>query len=298
MTLTFRVDEGGERLDSFLARRCPDLSRSRIQALTAQGHVTVDGGTTKPAARLRGGQTISLVVPPPAPSRLTPQAMDLHVMYEDSDLLVIDKPAGLVTHPAPGHPDHTLANAVLAHCPDLEGVGGEVRPGLVHRLDRDTSGLIVVAKNDAAQAGLSGQFKERAVSKAYLAAVTGYPEPERAVIDAPVGRHPRSRTRMAVVSTGREAVTEYDVLRRLRGYSLVEARPRTGRTHQIRVHLASVGHPVAGDAVYGRPAPGLDRHFLHASRLAFDHPRTGKRLEMKCELPDDLRAWLDAVGFV
>lgn len=296
MTLTFRVDEGGERLDSFLARRCPDLSRSRIQALTAQGHVTVDGGTTKPAARLREGQTISLVVPPPAPSRLTPQAMDLHVVYEDADLLVIDKPAGLVTHPAPGHPDHTLANAVLAHCPDLEGVGGEVRPGLVHRLDRDTSGLIVVAKNDAAQAGLSGQFKERAVSKAYLAAVTGYPEPERAVIDAPVGRHPRSRTRMAVVSTGREAVTEYDVLRRLRGYSLVEARPRTGRTHQIRVHLASVGHPVAGDAVYGRPAPGLARHFLHARRLAFDHPRTGRRLELECELPDDLRAWLDAVA--
>ncbi len=295
MTRTFRVDEGGERLDSFLARRCPDLSRSRIQALTADGCVTVDGGAAKPAARLREGQTVSLVVPPPAPSRLTPQAMDLDVAYEDADLLVIDKPAGLVTHPAPGHPDHTLANAVLAHCPDLEGVGGEIRPGLVHRLDRDTSGLIVVAKNDAAQAGLSGQFKERTVSKAYLAVVTGYPEPERATIDAPIGRHPRSRTRMAVVSTGREAVTEYDVLRRMRGYSLVETRPRTGRTHQIRVHLASVGHPVAGDAVYGRTAPGLDRHFLHAHRLAFSHPRTGKRLALESPLPSDLRAWLEAM---
>ena len=295
MTLTFRVDEAGERLDTFLAQRCPDLSRSRIQALTTEGCVTVDGAPSKPAARLRKGQTVSLVVPPPAPSTLVPQAMDLVVAYEDADLLVIDKPAGLVTHPSPGHPDHTLANAVLAHCPDLEGVGGEIRPGLVHRLDRDTSGLIVVAKNDAAQAGLSGQFKDRTVSKAYIAAVTGHPEAERAIIDAPIGRHPRSRTRMAVVTTGRDAVTEYDVLRRLRTYSLVEARPRTGRTHQIRVHLASIGHPVAGDAIYGRPAPGLERHFLHAHRLAFDHPRTGERLELESPLPNDLQAFLDSV---
>ncbi len=296
MTLTFRVDEGGERLDSFLAQRCPDLSRSRIQALTAEGCVTVDGSPAKPSARLRAGQAVSLVVPPPAPSTLVPQAMDLHVVYEDSDLLVIDKPAGLVTHPAPGHPDHTLANAVLAHCPDLEGVGGEIRPGLVHRLDKDTSGLIVVAKNDAAQTGLSGQFKDRTVSKAYLAAVTGHPEPERAIIDAPIGRHPRSRTRMAVVSTGRDAVTEYDVLRRLRGYGLVEARPRTGRTHQIRVHMASVGHPVAGDATYGHPAPGLERHFLHAHRLAFTHPRTGNRLKLESPLPKDLQTFRDSVS--
>ena len=297
MTLTFRVDEAGERLDTFLAQRCPDLSRTRIQALTTEGFVTVDGDSAKPAARLRQGQTVSLVVPPPAPSSLVPQAMDLHVVYEDSDLLVIDKPAGLVTHPAPGHPDHTLANAVLAHCPDLEGVGGEIRPGLVHRLDRDTSGLIVVAKNDTAQAGLSAQFKDRTVSKAYLAAVTGHPDPERATIDAPIGRHPRSRTRMAIVSAGRDAVTEYDVLRQLRGYSLVEARPRTGRTHQIRVHMASIGHPVAGDATYGRPAPGLDRHFLHAHRLAFDHPRTGNRLELESPLPKDLQTFLDSVAF-
>ena len=296
MTLTFRVDEAGERLDTFLAQRCPDLSRSRIQALTAEGFVAVDGAQAKPALRLRQGQTVSLLVPPPAPSTLAPQAMDLVVVYEDPDLVVIDKPAGLVTHPAPGHPDHTLANAVLAHCPDLEGVGGEVRPGLVHRLDRDTSGLIVVAKNDAAQAGLSAQFKDRTVSKAYLAAVTGRPEPERATIDAPIGRHPRSRTRMAIVATGREAVTEYDVLRRLRGYSLVEARPRTGRTHQIRVHLASIGHPVAGDVTYGKSAAGLDRHFLHAHRLAFDHPRTGKRLELESALPEDLRVWLETVA--
>ena len=296
MTLTFRVDEPGQRLDTFLAQRCPDLSRSRIQALTTDGCVTVDGSTAKPAARLREGQTVSLLVPPPAPSALVPQAMDLAVVYEDSDLLVIDKPAGLVTHPAPGHPDHTLANAVLAHCPDLEGVGGEIRPGLVHRLDRDTSGLIAVAKNDGAQTGLSSQFKDRTVAKAYLAAVTGHPEPDRAIIDAPIGRHPRSRTRMAVVSNGRDAVTGYEVLRRLRGYSLVEARPRTGRTHQIRVHLASIGHPVAGDAIYGKPAPGLDRHFLHACRLAFDHPRTGKRLELESALPEDLRTWLDTVA--
>ena len=296
MTLTFRVDEAGERLDTFLAQRCPDLSRSRIQALTTGGCVTIDGAPAKPSARLRQGQTVSLVVPPPAPSTLIPQAMDLPVVYEDSALLVIDKPAGLVTHPAPGHPDHTLANAVLAHCPDLEGVGGEIRPGLVHRLDKDTSGLIVVAKNDTAQTGLSAQFKDRTVSKAYLAAVTGHPEPERATIDAPIGRHPRSRTRMAVVSTGRDAATEYDLLRRLRGYSLVEARPRTGRTHQIRVHMASIGHPVAGDAIYGTPAPGLDRHFLHAHRLAFDHPRTGNRLKLESPLPKDLQSFLDSVS--
>ncbi len=295
MTLTFRVDEAGERLDTFLAQRCPDLSRSRIQALTTEGCVTVDGSPSKPAARLREGQTVTLVVPPPSPATLVPQAIDLVVAYEDPDLLVVDKPAGLVTHPAPGHPDHTLANAVLAHCPDLEGVGGEVRPGLVHRLDMDTSGLIVVAKNDAAQSGLSAQFKDRTVAKAYLAAVTGYPDPERAVIDAPIGRHPRSRTRMAIVTTGREAVTEYDVLRRLRGYALLEARPKTGRTHQIRVHLASIGHPVAGDATYGVPAPGLDRHFLHAHRLAFTHPRTGDRLELESPLPNDLQAFLHAV---
>ena len=298
MTLTFRVDEAGERLDTFLAQRCPDLSRSRIQALTAEGCVTIDGAPAKPAARLRQGQTVSLVVPPPAPSSLVPQAMDLHVVHEDRDLLVIDKPSGLVTHPAPGHPDHTLANAVLAHCPNLEGVGGEIRPGLVHRLDKDTSGLIVVAKNDTAQAGLSAQFKDRTVSKAYLAAVTGHPDTERAIIDAPIGRHPRSRTRMAVVSAGRDAITEYDVLRHLRGYSLVEARPKTGRTHQIRVHMASVGHPVAGDATYGRPAPGLDRHFLHAHCLAFDHPRTGNRLKLESPLPNDLQTFLDLYHFV
>ena len=296
MTLTFRVDEAGERLDTFLAQRCPDLSRSRIQALTTEGCVTVDGSLSKPSARLREGQIVTLVVPPPSPAALVPQAIDLVVAYEDSDLLVVDKPAGLVTHPAPGHPDHTLANAVLAHCPDLEGVGGEIRPGLVHRLDRDTSGLIVVAKNDAAQTGLSAQFKDRTVAKAYLAAVTGHPDPERAVIDAPIGRHPRSRTRMAIVTTGREAVTEYDVLRRLRGYALLEARPRTGRTHQIRVHLASIGHPVAGDATYGKPAPGLDRHFLHAHRLAFTHPRNRNRLELESPLPADLQSFLDAAS--
>ena len=255
----------------------------------------MDGSPAKPAARLRRGQTIRLVVPPPAPAGLAPQAMDLVIVHEDQDLLVVNKPAGLVTHPAPGHPDHTLANAALAHCPDLEGVGGELRPGLVHRLDRDTSGLIAVAKNDLAHAGLAHQFKERTVSKAYLAAVEGQPKPERAIIDAPIGRHTRNRKRMAVVSAGRDAVTEYRIARQLRGYSLVDVRPRTGRTHQIRVHMASIGHPVASDAVYGRPAPGLDRHFLHAYSLAFDHPRTGERLELECELPDDLRAFLDDI---
>ncbi len=293
MTLTFRVDESGGRLDVFLSQRCPELSRSRIQALIAEGHVTMDGAPAKSAARLRHGQTVSLFVPPPAATALEPQPMELVIVHEDEDLLVVDKPAGLVTHPAPGHPDQTLANATLAHCPDLKGVGGELRPGLVHRLDKDTSGLIVIAKNDNAHAGLSAQFEERTVSKEYLAVVAGCPEPERAVIDAPIGRHPRDRKRMAVVSTGRPSVTEYRVARRLRGYSLLDVHPRTGRTHQIRVHMASIGHPVAADVIYGRAAPGLDRHFLHARRLAFDHPRTGERLELECGLPDDLQAFLD-----
>jgi len=213
-------------------------------------------------------------------------------MYEDEDLLVVDKPAGMTVHPGPGHSAHTLVNAVLARCPDLRGVGGQGRPGIVHRLDKDTSGLIIVARNELAHLSLSRQLKERRVEKGYLALVHGHVEPPEGVIEAPIGRDPRHRKRMAVVEGGREARTGYRLARYLDSYTLVEVTPHTGRTHQIRVHFAALGYPVVGDGVYGRPSPVLGRQFLHAFRLAFRHPRTGEALRLEAPLPADLRAAL------
>jgi len=217
----------------------------------------------------------------------------LNVIFEDRDLIVVDKPAGLTVHPAPGHPDKTLVNAILALCPDLEGIGNAVRPGIVHRLDKDTSGLIVVAKNEKAHTCLAGQFKERRVVKSYKALVHGRLEPPEAVVDAPIGRHPVHRKRMAVVTTGRAAITRYRVVLYLPGYSLVEVSPSTGRTHQIRVHLAALGHPLAGDSTYGKRHPRLDRHFLHAHYLEFRLPSTGESMELSSVLPGDLQGFLD-----
>ena len=287
------VETGGERLDVFLAARCSDLSRSRIRRLIDDGHVTVDGRPGKASTRLTAGQTVTLEVPPPSPAELQPWHAPLSVVFEDEALIVIDKPAGMTVHPAPGNEDHTLANAVLAYAPDIEGIGGERRPGIVHRLDKDTSGLIVVAKNAHTHAHLSDQFKSREVSKVYLALVVGHPSPPEADIDAPIGRHPHDRQRMAIVSMGRPAITRYRVVTAYKRATLVEARPRTGRTHQIRVHLASVGHPVVGDAVYGRPVSRLPRQFLHAHRLAFRHPTSETFVKFTAELPDDLGSYLD-----
>ena len=255
--------------------------------------MTVDGRPAKASTRLAAGQTVTLDLPPPSPAELRPWDVPLSVVFEDDDLIVIDKPAGMTVHPAPGNEDRTLANAVLAHAPDIEGIGGERRPGIVHRLDKDTSGLIVVAKNERAHSRLSEQFKSREVSKVYLALVAGHPSPPEADIDAPIGRHPHDRQRMAVVSTGRPAITRYRVVTSYSRSTLVEARPRTGRTHQIRVHLASVGHPVVGDTTYGRPVEGLSRQFLHAHRLAFVHPASGETIRFTAELPNDLRSYLD-----
>ena len=290
------VENGGERLDVFLARLSPDLSRSRIRGLIDDGHVTVDGRPGKASMRLSAGEIVTLELPPPSPADLQPWDIPLSIVFEDEHLMVIDKPAGMTVHPAPGNEDHTLANAVLAHAPDIEGIGGERRPGIVHRLDKDTSGLIVVAKNERTHAHLSEQFKSRGVSKVYLALVAGHPSPPEADIDAPIGRRPHDRQRMAVVSTGRPAITRYRVVTSYKRSTLVEARPRTGRTHQIRVHLASVGHPVVGDAVYGRPVAGLSRQFLHAHRLAFLHPSSREVVRFRAELHDDLRSYLDRLG--
>ena len=294
-TLHFTVEDEEERLDRFLALKCPDISRSTLQRLIVDDMVTLDEVHAKPSARLRPGQRVVVTIPDPAPSDLEPQAAPVEVVYEDRDLVVISKPAGLVVHPGPGHPDRTLANAVLALLPGAGQGDLPARAGIVHRLDKDTSGLIVVARNEPAHADLSRQFKERQVVKGYLALVHGAPNPAEAVIDAPIGRHPTHRKRMAVVTTGREASTRYRALREYRGKTLLDVRPTTGRTHQVRVHMASVGHPLVGDALYGRADPRLDRHFLHANLLRFRQPSTDVPVELTSGLPADLAEYLDGL---
>jgi 23S rRNA pseudouridine1911/1915/1917 synthase len=296
---TLVAGRGGERLDLFVAHERPELSRSRIQRLIADGLITVNGAYAKPGLRLAAGDRVDVVVPPPEPKEPLPEAIPLSVVYEDDDLLVVDKPPGMTVHPAPGHPRHTLVNAIVAHCPELAEERGTERPGIVHRLDRDTSGLLVVAKSERVRADLVRQFKGRSVAKGYLALVHGRLEPAETAIEAPIGRDPRRRKRMAVVEGGREARTAYRVMRYYDEYSLVKVTPFTGRTHQIRVHLASVGHPVVGDATYGRKAgrakrrrPLVGRQFLHAYWLGFRHPRDGRYLEFESPLPPDLVAAL------
>lgn len=286
------ADQPGERLDVFVARRMPTLTRSRVKKLIDAGHVLVDGAPGRPGARLEPGQRVAVELPAPAEAAAAPEPIALDIIFEDSDIIVINKPPGMTVHPAPGHPAHTLVNAILAHCDDLSGVGGVLRPGIVHRLDRDTSGVILVAKNDAAHNNLARQLKDRTVEKTYLALVEGTPKPAEGVIDAPIARDPRNRQRMAIVEDGRASVTAYRVVERFPGYALVEARPKTGRTHQIRVHLAAIGHPIAGDRTYGHPARDIPRQFLHAARIAFTHPTTGARVECEAPLPPDLAAIL------
>jgi 23S rRNA pseudouridine1911/1915/1917 synthase len=292
-------DHSTERLDRWLAGQLGDQSRSSVQRWIEDGLVLVNGRPTRASHHLAPGDRVALTRPAPAPSILAPEAIPLVILYEDGDLLVIDKPAGLVVHPAPGHPAGTLVNAILHHCPDLQGVGGVQRPGIVHRLDKDTSGLLLVAKNDRSHRFLQAQFGDRTVAKAYLALLAGHLEPPRGRIDAPIGRHPHHRQRMAVLPVGgREAVTDYEVVAVYPGATLVAAYPRTGRTHQIRVHFASVGHPIVGDLVYGRRRDrfGLERHFLHAQRLRFRRPNDGAELDFSSPLPSDLQAVLDRLN--
>ncbi len=286
------ADAPGERLDRFLAERHADLSRSHVSALVGRGLVRVDGSCVKASYRLKGGETVEVEIAPPPPSTLTPQHIPLAVVYEDADVIVVDKPAGMVVHPAPGHPVGTLVNALLGRMPELARLENGERPGIVHRLDRDTSGLMVVAKTRLAHEYVARQLKERTVRKVYTALVEGRLEPPEGTIEAPIARDPRNRKRMAMVHGGRDAETAYRVTERLPGYSLVEAYPRTGRTHQIRVHFASLGHPLAGDGVYGARDIGLGRHFLHASALGFRLPGDGRYIEHYAPLPPELEAAL------
>jgi 23S rRNA pseudouridine1911/1915/1917 synthase len=295
-TVALEADGSGERLDTFVARRCPDLSRSAVQRLIREGRVTIGGRPARAGQRLERGDRVLVKASAPEDDALAPEPAPLNIIHEDDDLLVVDKPAGMVVHPAAGAPRGTLAAALLAYRPELAGVGGAERPGIVHRLDRDTSGLLVVAKNEAARAALARQWKDRQVEKGYVALVHGWLEPPEGIIDAPIGRDARHRQRMAVVEGGRAARSAYRVRRLLVSgpegtdrYSLVDVRPLTGRTHQIRVHLAAVGHPVVGDRVYGRPSPFVGRQFLHACRLTFRHPVDGRPLEFESHMPEDLQ---------
>jgi 23S rRNA pseudouridine1911/1915/1917 synthase len=284
-----RVIEPAIRLDRYLAKEYPELSRSRLQKLIEQGYIKVNGCGAKASQRLNVGDEIHVRLPPPEQVSLVAEPIPLDVIYEDDDLLLIDKPAGLVVHPSPGHTAHTLVNALLARCPDLANFGDVMRPGIVHRLDRDTSGLMIIAKNSAAQQNLINQFKARSVSKGYLVLVKGKLTPSQGIIDAPVGRDPSNRKRMAVVSGGRQAQTRYKVKEYLGDYTLLDVITETGRTHQIRVHLSAIGYPVVGDPIYGVKSAYVKRQFVHAYRLGFRLPASGEYREFTCELPPDLK---------
>ena len=292
--LTAATEHAGVRLDAFLSADGA-LTRSQAARLIAEGRVRVNGKPAAKSARLSGGETVTVDVPQLRETALPPQDIPLDVVYEDDDVIVVNKPTGLVVHPAPGHPDGTLVNALLHHCGDsLSGIGGEKRPGIVHRIDRDTSGLIIAAKNDAAHLALSAQLKDHSLSRTYECLVTGNMKQDSGTVDAPIGRSSADRKKMAVVSTGRRAVTHWEVVARYPGVTHLRCRLETGRTHQIRVHMAYIGHPILGDTVYGakKPVPGLTGQCLHATGLRFIHPRTGEPVELHCPLPPEFTAML------
>ena len=284
-----------KRLDAFLAESVEGVTRSAAARLIEDGMVLLDGKTAPKSCRLTGTETVEVTLPEPEPIDAVPQDIPLDVVYEDADVIVVNKPSGLVVHPAPGHPDGTLVNALLYHCGEsLSGVGGALRPGIVHRIDRDTSGLIIAAKNDAAHQSLAAQLKDHTLARTYECIVTGNLREARGTVDAPIARDPRNRKRMAVVSGGRDAVTHWEVIARYPGYTHVRCKLETGRTHQIRVHMAYLGHPILGDMVYGakKPVPGLTGQCLHAVELRFLHPRTGEAVELRCPLPEEFQTML------
>ena len=296
LTLRATTEDSGSRIDSFLAAQVDGLTRSAAARLLADGHVTIDGKTPAKNYRLNGGETIFVEQPEAVDTEVTAQDIPLDVVYEDEDVIVVNKPVGLVVHPAPGHPDGTLVNALLHHCGDsLSGVGGEKRPGIVHRIDRDTSGLIIAAKNDAAHLGLAAQLSDHTLARTYECLVVGNLKEDSGTVDAPIGRHPADRKKMTVTQrNSRHAVTHWEVIARYPGVTHVRCHLETGRTHQIRVHMAYIGHPILGDTVYGnkKPVPGLTGQCLHAAGLRFIHPRTGEMIELSCDLPDEFRVYL------
>ena len=287
-----------QRLDAFLASSLDGLTRSQATRLIESGEVAVEGRAVSKSYKLAGGEDIAVTLPEPEPVEAVPQDIPLDVVYEDADVIVVNKPSGMVVHPAPGHPDGTLVNALLYHCAGtLSGVGGALRPGIVHRIDRDTSGLIIAAKNDAAHQYLSAQLADHTLARTYECIVVGALREDRGTVDAPIARHPTDRKRMAVVAGGREAVTHWEVIARYPGYTHVRCRLETGRTHQIRVHMAYIGHPILGDTVYGakKEVPGLTGQCLHAVGLRFLHPRTHEVVELSCPLPDEFTRMLQKI---
>ena len=293
------ADRSGERADAALARLAPDLTRSAAQRLLDEGRVLREGRPLRKNDKLQAGDVLALDLPEPQPVALEPEDIPLDIVYEDKDLLVINKPKGLVVHPAAGHWSGTLVNALLYHCRDsLSGINGELRPGIVHRIDKDTSGLLIVAKNDFAHQALAAQLQDHTLARTYVCLVVGGVREDSGVIDAPIGRHPTDRKKMAVTEkNSRHAVTHWRVLERFPGYTLLECRLETGRTHQIRVHMAYRNHPIVGDTVYGRPKPelGQDSQCLHARALTFRHPRTGETMTLTCPLPDYFTRLLEAL---
>jgi len=303
--LTVPAEDAGARIDRYLAGVLPGQSRSQIQRLIRDGRVLIGSQPVKSNRLVHEGDTISVDIPEAAPAAAQPEALDLPILYEDADVVVVDKPAGMVVHPAAGHAEGTLVNALLHHVKDLSGIGGELRPGIVHRLDRGTSGLMVVAKNDQAHAALARQFHDREVEKEYAALVWGVVQAGRR-IDLPIGRDPKDRKKMSArARRARSATTRVTKALQLPGVSLIHVAIATGRTHQIRVHLSEIGHPIVGDAIYGgvrrrvagdlRPVLSLDRPFLHAFRLMFHHPTDGRKMEFESPLPPDLQTVLDQI---
>lgn len=286
----------GLRLDLALKKVFPEISRSRVQQLIDEGYILVNGRKAKASYQVRIGDEVSVTIPDPQPLEVVAEEIPLNIIYEDKDLAVINKPAGMTVHPAPGHSRGTLVNALLARCHDLSGIGGYLRPGIVHRLDKDTSGLMLVAKNDLAHLRLAKAIKQRKVKRIYMGLVHGVPSPRQGCIDAPIGRHPVRRKEMTVTPiNSRPAITNYKVIEEFSSYSLIEAKLETGRTHQIRVHMAYIGHPIVGDPVYGRRKGnlGLRTQALHAARLVFSHPTTGEIMDFQAPLPTAFKEALD-----